>query len=75
MGRGPTDRATDKVRRERGGSRLASTPELNGANAFEYLVALQRHHDDVAEHPAEWMPWNYQQALARLRAAGRAPPA
>jgi transposase len=52
---------------------LIHTSELNGVSPFDYLVALQRHHDDVAEHPADWMPWNYHEALARL-AGGPAPP-
>jgi transposase len=42
------------------------TCELNGANPFEYLVALQRYYDKVAERPADWMPWNYREALARV---------
>ena len=42
------------------------TCELNGGNPFEYLVALQRYTDQVAEAPDRWMPWNYQEALARL---------
>lgn len=42
------------------------TAELNGANPFDYLVALQRHHQDVAATPADWMPWNYAQTLAHL---------
>ena len=37
-----------------------------GANPFEYLVAILRHHDEVAAHPADWMPWNFTAALARL---------
>jgi transposase len=45
---------------------LIHSAELNGANAFDYLVALQRHHEAVAANPADWMPWNYQEALARL---------
>jgi len=47
---------------------LIHTAELCGANAFEYLVALLRHHEVVAANPAEWMPWNYGEALARLGA-------
>ena len=43
---------------------LIHTAELVHANPFEYLVALLRHSKAVAEHPARWMPWNYQQALA-----------
>lgn len=45
---------------------LIHTCELNEVGSFDYLVALQRHHREVAEHPEEWMPWNYEQALARL---------
>jgi transposase len=52
---------------------LIHTSELNGANPFDYLVALQRHHDHVADHPADWMPWNYHEALARL-VGGPGPP-
>jgi transposase len=52
---------------------LIHTAELNGADPFDYLVALQRHHDEVAKRPADWMPWNYKDALARL-AHGPAPP-
>ena len=45
---------------------MIHTSELNGVNPFDYLVALQRHHDKVAEYPSDWMPWNYHEALARL---------
>ena len=45
------------------------TCELNGANPFEYLVALQRYYDKVTERPADWMPWNYHEALARVTTA------
>lgn len=48
---------------------LISTAELNGANPFDYLVQLQRHADDVANSPEEWMPWNYLDTLARLEPA------
>ena len=46
---------------------IIHTAELNGQRPFDYLVALLRHHQQVADAPAEWMPWNYAQALARLR--------
>jgi transposase len=45
---------------------LIHTCELNRADPFDYLVALQRHHDSVAETPADWMPWNYRDTVARL---------
>jgi hypothetical protein len=42
------------------------TAELNGVDPFDYLVALQRHAEEVALCPGDWMPWNYRDALARL---------
>jgi hypothetical protein len=45
---------------------LIHSSELNGANAFEYLVALQRNHAFVEENPEEWMPWNYVETLKKL---------
>jgi transposase len=46
---------------------LIHSAELNEVQPFEYLVALLRHHEEVAKAPAEWMPWNYQEAVARLQ--------
>jgi hypothetical protein len=37
-----------------------------GCKPFDYLVALQRHQEQVAATPAVWMPWNYRVALACL---------
>lgn len=39
---------------------------------FNGLVALQRHHEHVADDPRAWMPWNYAVALDQI--AGRDPP-
>jgi len=47
---------------------LIHTAELNGVSPFEYLVALQRHHQAVALDPSEWLPWNYEPTLAELQA-------
>jgi transposase len=44
---------------------LIHTCQLCGANSFDYLVELQRHARELAAHPAEWMPWNYRETLAR----------
>ena len=52
---------------------LIHTAELNHENPFDYLVALQRHHEQVAVSPGEWMPWTYRATLARLP-KGPAPP-
>ena len=47
---------------------LIHTAELAGANAFDYLCALQRHAEQLKENPRQWMPWNYQQTLQRIDA-------
>lgn len=47
---------------------LIHTAELNGVDAFDYLVALQRYHIEVRAGPADWMPWNYAQTRAALGA-------
>ena len=47
---------------------LIHTAELNDVPPFDYLVELLRHPEEIAENPAEWMPWNYRETLARLRA-------
>ena len=52
---------------------LIHTAELNGIDAFDYLVALQRHYKRVAANPGDWMPWNYKDTLARP-AGDPAPP-
>ncbi len=44
---------------------LIHTCELCGANPFEYLTELQRHATELARAPAEWLPWNYRETLAR----------
>jgi len=49
------------------------TAELNGIAPFDYLVALQRHHRDVALTPSAWMPWNYQETLTGLRSRAGPP--
>ena len=52
---------------------LIYTAELNAVAPFEYLAALQRHADEVAASPSDWMPWNYQATRAR-HSAGPGPP-
>jgi transposase len=53
---------------------LIYTAELAGVAPFQYLVALQRHAELLADSPGEWMPWNYKTALARAT-SGPDPPA
>ena len=45
---------------------LIHTAELNGVEAFDYLVTLLKHPEQLAKTPADWMPWNYRETLARL---------
>lgn len=52
---------------------LIHSAELADANPFDYLVALQRHHRAVADHPAAWMPWTYRETLALLEARPASP--
>ena len=47
---------------------LIYTTELAGGNPFEYLTALLNHPDDVANDPAAWLPWSYQETLAAIGA-------
>lgn len=49
---------------------LIHTCELCAANPFVYLTELLRHRDEVAAHPASWMPWTYRATLAALQSAG-----
>jgi transposase len=44
---------------------LIHTCQLCGANSFDYLIELQRHTQELAARPTEWMPWIYRETLAR----------
>src|ERR1035441_9468599 len=44
---------------------LIHTCDLNEVNSFDYLTELQRHAGELKANPAEWMPWNYRDTLAR----------
>jgi transposase len=44
---------------------LIHTCDLNKVNSFDYLTELQRHAAELKANPAEWMPWNYRDTLAR----------
>ena len=44
---------------------LIHTCQLCGVNSFDYLTELQYHARELAACPAEWMPWNYRETLAR----------
>ena len=42
---------------------LILTAELRGANPFDYLNQLQKHTEDLACAPSQWMPWNYRNSM------------
>ena len=37
--------------------------DMNGVNPFGYLTELNKHADELSTHPADWMPWTYQDTL------------
>jgi hypothetical protein len=39
---------------------------------FDYLTELQWHAAELAQNPAQWMPWNYRATLAEAAALTRA---
>lgn len=48
---------------------LIATAKLAKADPFDYLNELQRHADELADNPADWMPWNYRKTLQRTTPA------
>ncbi len=45
-------------------SSVIATARQAGVNVLTYLVALQQHHREVMQRPAQWLPWNYHVNLA-----------
>ena len=45
---------------------LIHTCQLCGVTSFEYLTELQRRVWELTANPAEWMPLNYRETLARF---------
>jgi transposase len=45
---------------------LIVTTMLHHGDPFHYLTVLFTHYNAVAAAPADWLPWNYKEALARL---------
>ena len=44
---------------------LIATCEANGVNPLRYLTELLNHPAELRAQPAEWLPWNYTEALRR----------
>jgi transposase len=45
---------------------LIVTTQLHHGDPFRYLMALFTNYKTVAAAPAEWLPWSYEDAVARL---------
>ena len=45
---------------------LIVTTQLHHGDPLRYLTALFTNYKSVAAAPADWLPWNYEQTLARL---------
>ena len=45
---------------------LVHTCELNGVDAFDYLIALPRHPDALNAAPGAWLPWTYRETVRQL---------
>jgi hypothetical protein len=45
---------------------LIHTCELCEAKPFDYLTEIERHADELATNPQDWMPWNYRQTLGNI---------
>jgi len=52
---------------------LIYSAELAGVSPFDYLVTMQRHADEVAKSPGDWLPWNYQDTAGQA-VTGKDPP-
>lgn len=45
---------------------VIETCVLNNENPYYFLVAIQKHADDVYKDPHLWLPWNYRKRLIEL---------
>jgi len=50
---------------------LIYTAELEGADPFDYLTELLKHPEELRRSTQDWMPWNYQTAVAAAEAAAQ----
>jgi transposase len=42
---------------------LMATADQDGANVYDYLLALQKNPEKIKANPENWLPWNYQNNL------------
>jgi hypothetical protein len=46
---------------------VVATAHQAGINAFDYLIALQRHAEAGRAQPERWLPWNSQMTIAEQK--------
>ena len=46
---------------------IIHTCNLMKVNAFNYLIALQKHSAELFKNPSSWMPWNYEVTMGILQ--------
>ncbi|MBK8204614.1 MAG: hypothetical protein IPK68_20670 [Bdellovibrionales bacterium] len=44
---------------------VIKTCDISEANAFDYMVSIQKNFELVRSNPDNWMPWNYTQNLGQ----------
>ena len=49
---------------------IIETCRRNGANPFDYLMAVVRNESRMEADPGAWMPWNYLKTEAGLNTQG-----
>jgi transposase len=42
---------------------IIETCVLNEINPYDYLIAIQQHHEAALNHPEVWLPWNYKETF------------
>ena len=47
---------------------VVETCRANRVNPFEYMMAVVRNAAPAKANPGQWMPWNFQTALAEQTA-------
>ncbi len=52
---------------------LIYTAELESVDPFDYLTELLKHPEEPRRSPQDWMPWNYQVAVAAAETAALRP--
>ncbi len=47
---------------------VMETCVLNNVNPYNFLIAVQKHQEDVRQNPQLWLPWVYEERIKNLQA-------